>query len=174
MNIPRKGYFWFTVVLLVFALVFGAVSLTYSAEARLVPLLVAVPTALLCVVILLSERYPGLIKNFDVSITDLISTDKDLAERFKTSSDRGDDSPRRVVANFGWFVSLFIGIFLVGFLISVTLFTLLYLKFIWRISWLKVSIVTLLVGAIIFGGFELLLEAELYRGILFGAIIPPT
>ncbi len=75
MKITRKGSFWFTVAVAVFVLVFISVSFTYSYEARLIPLIIGIPTLLVCIIILLAEKYPRLISGFDISITDLVSTD---------------------------------------------------------------------------------------------------
>ena len=71
------------------------------------------------------------------------------------------------VGNFGWLVAFFGLILLVGFLAGVSLFILIYLKShrrAWPISIGTAAGMTLFIYVI----FERVLEADLFRGLLFG------
>jgi len=173
MNIYRKGYFWFTMMIVVFALVMILGSFSYSAKARLVPILVGSAALIMCALLLLGEKYPRVASWFDVSLTDIVSKDSEVASRFKTGGDGGSASTNKVLASFAWLIGLFIFIFLVGFLVAIPIYTFLYLKIAWRISWLKTLAVSIGIGGIIYGGFEVAMRADLFEGILFGAILPP-
>ena len=80
---------------------------------------------------------------------------------------------RRLLIVLAWLVGLFVLCLLVGFLIAVPIFTFLYLKIGKRISWLKTLAVSVVMGGIIYGGFEILMELDMFRGILFGGLLPP-
>ena len=116
MKIYRKGYFWFTAMIMVFALVMILGSFSYSAKARLVPLIVGSSALIMCTLLLLGEKYPWLVNWLDVSLTDFVSKDSEVASRFKTGGeDGGSISVKRVLASVGWMCGLFISIFLIGF-----------------------------------------------------------
>lgn len=67
----------------------------------------------------------------------------------------------------GWIVGFALASYLFGFLISIPVFTLAYFKQRGR-SWLKATIFTVILLAIMYGGFELGFKVELYRGLIFG------
>ncbi|MFC1872743.1 hypothetical protein ACFLYV_03395 [Chloroflexota bacterium] len=175
MNIYRKGYFWFVMMIVVFALVMILDSFNYSEEARLVPILVGVSALLMCAMLFLGEKYPRIASWFDVSLTDLVKTDPGgVASRLKAGEGDGGSAPtKKVLASFAWLIGLYVSIFLIGFLVAVPVYTFLYLKIGWRIKLVNSSAVTIGIGAIIYGGFEVAMRADLYKGIVFGAILPP-
>ncbi|MFC1945477.1 tripartite tricarboxylate transporter TctB family protein [Chloroflexota bacterium] len=175
MNIYRKGSFWFTLMVLVIVLAGIVTSFSYKAEARIVPLAVCIPTALLCILVLLSERYPKLISNFDVSLTDFAQGDSEVESRFKKTGKQSGERPstKKVLISYGWICVFFILIFLVGYIIAIPVAAFLYLKFYWRKGWLKTLVVSLVLGGLVYGGFEILMKADMFEGILFGGITPP-
>ena len=171
MKISRKGSFWFTVLIAVIAMVGIVASFDYRAEARLIPLAICIPTLILGIIVLISERYPGLISGFDISLTDLARRDSKVESRLKEAGERG--SSKRVLTAYAWMCGFFILILLVGFAIAVPLAAFLYLKFYWRTGWLKTLAVSIVLGGLIYGGFDLLMKVDLFEGILFGGIVPP-
>ena len=171
MKIYRKGSFWFTVLLSVIALIFLVSALDYTGRARLVPILASIPTLLMGIVILISERYPRLISGFDVSIDDFTRRDSKLEERLKEVA--VPHSAKGVLTIYGWMWGFFILIFLVGYLIAIPVSIFLYLKIRERTGWLKALAISIGIGGLIYVGFEILIGAILFEGILFGAIIVP-
>ena len=171
MKIYRKGSFWFTVLIAVIILVAIVVSFDYNAKARLIPLAICIPTLLLTILILISERYPWLISKFNVSLTDLAKTDTKLKSDSEENNERS--SGKGVLVSYAWLCALFILILLVGFIVAIPAFAFLYLKIFWRTGWLKTIAVSLALGVLIYGGFDILMKANLFEGILFGGIVPP-
>ena len=120
------------------------------------------------ILILLSERYPRLIALFDVSLGDVAKA-KECSEPEASETDMG----RRVLAMSAWIVGLFILIFLIGFLITVPLFAFLFLKIHGHVGWLKTLAVSIVIGSVIYSGFEIAMKVDMFNGILFGDLPPP-
>ena len=163
----RKASFWFTMLLLAIVLPFVLLSFGYSAQARLVPLLVGIPALALIMTALISERYPGLLTLFNIGFAEGASpaTPGALAPSERVLR-------RRLLAASAWIAGFLILVFLVGFLVAVPVFTLLYLTISGRVNWLKTIVVSLIMGGVMYGGFEILMKADMFKGVLFGAIPP--
>jgi len=167
MKLLRRWSFWFSLLLLLIVLVFVLLSFGYSADARLVPLVVGIPTLALAILVLLGERYPRLTTLFDVSLEDLGKVGH--AESAPTET----HSTGKLLALLAWMFGLLILVFLAGYVIAIPIFTLLFLKISTRASWLKTIIITLIMGGIIYGGFEVWMRGNLFEGMFFEAILPP-
>ena len=167
----RRGNMLFTVLLLVFILIVILTSLTYSPEARLIPLLIGGVTLILGILVLISEFYPGLLKTLDVSLMDFAASG--------AAKEMGSEKPTEVqvvkkVLNISiWLAGFLVLIYFIGFLISIGMFVLLFLKVYGKRSWVKTIIVSALTWGFIYGTFEMFIKVELFRGILFEAIVPP-
>jgi len=74
----------------------------------------------------------------------------------------------RLWRGLGWVAGLMLAIYLVGFYITVPLFSLTYLKVRGR-NWLVAIIFSVAMLVLLYGIFELSLNAHLFRGLLFGA-----
>ena len=73
----------------------------------------------------------------------------------------------------GWLIGFVVSIILVGFLITAPAFTFLFLKIHGRVGWLKTIALAIAVGIVIYGGFDVLMEAGMYKGVLFGDFLSP-
>lgn len=74
---------------------------------------------------------------------------------------------RRLGLVFTWTAGFALGIYLLGFYIAVPIFVFSYSK--WRgRSWLAAGIIAIGIIAFIYGVFGLVLNATLFRGLLFG------
>ncbi|MFC1872270.1 tripartite tricarboxylate transporter TctB family protein [Chloroflexota bacterium] len=171
MKIYRKGSFWFTVLISIIALMFIVGAFDYGDRARLVPILVGIPTLLLGMLVLISEKYPRLISGFDISVEDFTPKDEEIETRFK--QEVVQHSTKGVLTIYSWMWGFFILVFLVGFLIAVPVSTFLYIKLRERTGWLKALVISIGIGGLIYLGFEILIGTILFEGILFGAIIIP-
>ncbi len=171
MKIYRKGSFWFTLLLLIIALVVVSISFSYSERARLIPLAVGIVVSILAILVLIGERYPRLIRGFDVSLTDFTKGDLEVERRMKAVSKRGVGTSVRTIC--AWIAGFFLLIYLVGFLIAIPVFVLLFLKIYGHIRWLNTLVVTIVTWGIIYAMFKLVMKVDLFKGILFGEITPP-
>lgn len=167
----RKGPWMFTGLLVGLTLILVIASFSYDPKARLIPLLVAIPTLLIGVFVLISETfYPRLLKSLDVSVLDFGG---------KVPSKAGvSEEPSKAGKGIGllgisiWLVGYFILVYLVGFLIATAVFLLTFLKVAAKVGWLKTTVISVVVWGFIYGVFEVFMNFELFRGILFGAIVP--
>jgi small-conductance mechanosensitive channel len=94
---------------------------------------------------------------------------KEAGVKEKSEEEHQDNTEiRRFGLVFGWAAGLSLAIYLLGFYISVPIFTFTYLKCRGR-SWLTAVIFTIPTLAIIYLVFNVGLNTQLYEGIIFGA-----
>lgn len=74
--------------------------------------------------------------------------------------------PRSLV-NLGWVVGFLLGIYLLGYVVAILLFVLAYMKWLGT-GWHLAVAFAVLTAAFIYAGFEIGLQLQLYRGLLFG------
>jgi hypothetical protein len=119
-NLGTLGGIAFTSVILV-VILFALVEATdWPYEARLLPWILGVPTAILCLVLLVRDSVRlarGTVPQENVRIMD-IQTDDDIPLAVVV---------RRATTMFAWLFGLFAAIWLVGFLITIPAFIFLYL-----------------------------------------------
>jgi hypothetical protein len=184
----RKSNFVFNLVLFTFVLLFVILALGYPRQARLVPLIIGVPTLFLLAFNILGESLmPGLLSHFETDIAKVASSKP--AQPVRHLSRRSQENERivkqgerplqqredwkSVLISITWMIVMLAAIFLFGFLIGLPLFMLAYLKAEGHTSWvvaLAISVTTSLFFYLLFG---FLWPGELYSGILFGAFVPP-
>jgi hypothetical protein len=73
---------------------------------------------------------------------------------------------RRFLLTSAWVIGLFLAIWLLGFMVTIPLFILAYMKS-HGIRWLAAITFAVIVTALSYGVFELLLRVELYRGLFY-------
>jgi len=140
----------FPSVVLAFLIIIIILSLGYSYEAKLFPLLICVPVAVLLVGQILRE-VRAKVKEEAVPGEKKIATKGALA---------------KALAPPAWIAGLLLSLYLLGYLVGTPLFTLLYLKLHGE-KWLLTVIVVLAIIAVVYGGFTLGLKIPLYKGLLF-------
>jgi len=158
----------FTGLLGVFVLTVVIVSFSYSPEARLIPLLVGIPTLLMIVFIFIAEKfYPKLLRMLNVSMLDLgkVSTKE-------TPSGEPRSIRKGLLVISMWLVGYVILIYLAGFLIATAVLFPLFLKIMAKATWVKAIVMGAVVWGFIYGVFELFMKFELFKGMLFGEIVP--
>lgn len=144
------------ILLLMLGLVMSAKQWQY--QARLFPWAIGIPTLLLCFLQL------GL---------DLFKTqgDKDPAGMMDLPVDRSVPVAvviKRAVNIFSWIFGLYLSIWLIGFIISVPLFLLLYLSIQARESWNVIITYTIVMFVFLIGVFEMVLHIPWPPGIFDG------
>jgi hypothetical protein len=153
-------------LLLVFILVMCLNSYSYRPRERLVPLLVGIATLIICLLVLVDELHPiRLLSRLNI---DLMSA--------AGGPLLGEPEERRTTMELlhiiAWMMGFLILIFLVGFYISIVLFSFTFLKIQGKIGWVKAVLVTAIVWCFIFAIFELTMELHMFQGVLFGDILP--
>lgn len=153
-------------LLLIFILVICVNSYNYRPKERLVPLLVGIATLIISLVVLLDEIHPiRLLSKLKIDFMGAVGgVMPKEAERRETTI-----SLFHIIA---WMMGFLIFIFLVGFYISIALFTFTFLKIQGEIGWLKAALITAIVWCSIFAIFDLTMELHMFQGVLFGEILP--
>jgi hypothetical protein len=143
--------------ILIISLVFGGVSLTYaSLKMKLLPLIICGLIFILSMIELIKE-----VSNRKKTSGEAQVTAEELEVGAEASSDiRGD------MVGFAWFVGLIIAVCLIGFLISIPLFILVYLK-LHGCKWHTSIITSAVMITVIYLTFIQFLQADLYNGIFF-------
>lgn len=148
---------WPAVILAAFSVLMIVWSHRYSETARLVPLLVGWAMLGLCVIDILSR----LDLPFSQLLRDFWGAD------FRNREMKHNPRWTAEVAQALWMTGCVVGMLTIGILPSVPLFVMAYMAFHGGRRWIE----CVAAGAIVFGFvyvvFEVLLEYELYRGVLF-------
>lgn len=79
------------------------------------------------------------------------------------------DKAAPVVAWLGVFCVL---VLLIGFLLTIPIYMVLFLRSFARLSWTRCAVAAVTVWALVYMGLELVLQRTLFEGVLFGAILP--
>jgi len=156
-------------------LFFAVGSLSYNRMAGFVPLALSIPTLCLALLVLAGERYPGLMKLFEVSLEDVLTSvgvEGDVESRVAPTKPAGNEM-KVIMIIFGWFVAFAIGLFFFGFYIATGLFALLFTRFQGKLSWLGAVFMAVLGLGFFYGAFQEALGVDLFEGVLFDAQVPP-
>lgn len=160
----------FALILTVFVVVIVSLSLTYSREARLFPLIVGVPTLILLFTLFLVETVPS-VSAFARSLKSASIIDTDSLE--DAGMESGANTPietirSNAVRTLGWILLLTVSILLFGHVIGLTLSLAFVFRYYSSLSWVRAIIFSLVNVAFLSGLFMVAFNAELYPGILFG------
>ncbi len=140
----------FSTIVLIILIVMTVVSIGYPPKARLFPLiLIAITEAMVAIHIINEIR--GRIKKHQASEAGQGAEKVPLSRYFRAPV---------------WIGCFMIALYLFGHLVGVALFSFLYLK-VHGEKWLTTIGFSLGVMALIYGGFEIALQTQLYEGILF-------
>lgn len=167
-----RGSTVFDLLLVAIAILFAVSATGYRGMAGFVPLVLAIPTGLLAAMVLLSPRFPAVIRYFEGGLEDLLH--KSPAEEQNPGASRArPDELRLILQSFGWFVGFTVLLFFAGFYVAVGVFALAFMRFQGRIGWMGAIVVTIVAEAFFFFIFEQTLNVSLFRGIFFGASLLP-
>ena len=172
MKIAGKGSILFGGMLLVYALVIVITSLGYPADDGLIPIIIGVATIAIGILVIINEVKPTLLSSFDVGLVEFAEGGRNEENGYQES--RGTETGKRLTIISLWLIGFFVLIFLVGFIISVGLFMLVFLKIYGKFGWIITVAETVVMLGFTYAIFELLLKAELFPGILFGVLLPPA
>lgn len=165
----------FTLLLLAFAGVILSMTFGLGRIARMVPLAVVVPTLLLLALQLMMDLLPGLaqtygrLENKDLfGVQGLREKINEAVETAKDGAPQGDKESRA----FLWLLTMLALVYLLGLLIALPLYTLLYLKS-GSEKWLTAIVIASAIFCLIYGVSILNSGAPLYEGLLWNWLQRP-
>ena len=164
-----RGEIVFTAIVFVYIIMLFILSFSYRPAARLMPLLIIVPTILLTSVQILAlfvPRVQNLIDTYAGSgAVDLSAVKQDIGMDVRASKKQEGDTKSEIYA-VGTLLLLGSLIYFIGFLAASLLFMFLFTKFYAKYSLLFSLLIAGGVYTFIYGLFVLILKVNLYRGIL--------
>lgn len=169
----RRKFPVFTLLMFIFVVVIILASLLTDFKKTtsiIMPLLVAIPGALILLFILVSETlFPQWLKYFDVDVLGVSRADEVVASReVKRQESKPQASSRTLWSLVIWFIGFSLVILLIGFHIAIVSGTVAYCRLFSRLSWKKCVIFGVAVWAATFLSFGIILRLELFPGIVFG------
>ncbi|HZD41339.1 MAG TPA: tripartite tricarboxylate transporter permease [Terriglobales bacterium] len=169
--------FYLFLLAVVLAMIWASLSMPY--RARQLPLLIAVPTALLLGVSILIELNPGLIRRFQRRSARTFYRDEKEGE---APSGLSDLPPfRGFLIGGAWVALMFVLVLSLGFLAATLLFVPCFLWLFARYPWWQVSLYTGILFVVEWVGCDILLGLSLWPGavpqviphLLGGGVLPP-
>ncbi len=161
-----------TLLLFAFAALVLYLTLELSRVARLVPLSVAIPTVGLLLLQLLLDLVPGLSRRYGGFKHMKLYRIEWVREKIRTSfiADPGvpaQEPQAAKVSMFAWLIMMLSLVYLLGFLIAMPLYTLLYLRRRSGEGWLLSLAVAGATWSLPYGVFHLALRTRLHEGQLW-------
>lgn len=177
MSILKRASFWVTLVMLGIVLIFVVQSFSFSPKARMFPLIVGIPGVILGVMIAAAEKWPGLIKKFEVNVGMDVKVIQDGVEAEAKIEETAPEltsnqKMRRILVCGAWMAGYAVTVLFVGFHISNFLLSALYVRVHARVSWLKSIIMAVILTGLIYLMFDYFMKVGLFQGILFGGYLP--
>lgn len=149
----RVNHSYVIVNLLYLALVLLVVvpSLGFEGQAGLVPLVLGIPTLVMI----------------------LFSLGRELLAPRAAPDDSAEVAPwTRAVPIVAWLAVFCVLVFLIGFLLTIPVYVVLFLRSFGKLSWQRCAIAGVTVWALVYVSLKFLLHRILFEGVLFGAIPP--
>ena len=153
--------------MLVFTLYCVILALGYGRNSRMFPLAIGIPAAILLALSIVAVWKPAILRGADVHLGDSSASEPNVGEIREAKY-----APSHVAAMIGWLILAAVGIGLIGFRFAVPLFVLLFARFEGRAKWLAAMMVALFTWAFVVGYFELFMKFGMFRGVLFGDMLP--
>jgi hypothetical protein len=145
------------VLLLGLALYFVFAGLGYGPNSRIFPVSIGIVTAVLIILDLASLWAPSLFFKAETPVTE---------------AQRVGYSGARLVTMVSWLLTSALGVGLVGFGITVPVFIVLFGRIEGRASWTTCVLIAAVFFVFVVGYFEFFMRIRMFRGILFGDLLP--
>jgi len=164
----KRGQVLFAGLLLIFVLFIVAGSFKYDPKARLIPLCVGLGTLVLIALALIDAVRPlAFLKKLNLDPTEAYRSKEPF------SGTKSGSSGTKLGVLMIWLSGFFILIFFFGFNLGIPLFASAFLKREAGVSWGKSLMTAGLIWGAIFVVFELAMKFSLFKGWIFGAVLPP-
>lgn len=178
-GILKTPSFWFSLFLFILPLGFFVMSLgIHDPGARLFPLMVSVPGILMGGLVLAGEKWPQVLAPFVPQfgmgrkiVREGVEEAEKVEEPESTLTTR--ETAKRVGALGGWIAGYILVILLVGFNPANFLLPAGYLMVHGKASWWKAIIIGALVAALMYVTFTVMMQADMFPGLLFGGYLDP-
>lgn len=162
-----KGHIGLLMVFLVFNLVILVASTSHTANARTVPLLAGGLTLVLLMAVLINEVRPlPALQRFNIDLTKKYRSD-DLAVPAEPET-----AQKKLFASVLGIVVFFLMILSFGFYLSIPVYTFIYMRAKGKASWIRAVLTAVMIDALIFVFFEAAMGVALFKGLVFGEILP--
>jgi hypothetical protein len=164
--LSKRGTVLFHGLLLLTVLAMILSSLTFTERARLLPLMIGVPTAMLLVLSLVRELKPDLILRFQnwAAIFRREESDDKAPGEFSSAVEQELPPVRSFFIGGAWSCFLFVLVLFLGFLAATVLLVPCFLFGFARYAWWRVLLYTAVLFLVEWYGFELLLGLKLWHG----------
>jgi hypothetical protein len=139
----------------------------YGPKSRIFPIAIGIPTVILLALSIAAVWKPAILKGAEVHLGESSSTEKSLEDIGETKY-----APSHVAAMMAWLIFAGLAVGLIGFRFAVPLFILLFARFEGRANWLAAILVALVTSAFIVGYFDVFMSFGMFRGIIFGEMLP--
>lgn len=157
---PNRTYIGINLVYFVVVLAMVLQALTFKGEGAVVPLFIGIPT-LAMIVMALTRRW----------LVTRQGRERAAGESF-TPNPADVASWARGLVIAAWVIGLFLLVFFLGFNISIPVYTLAFLRAEGKVSWVRCAVAAIIIWAVIYTSFDLLMGQTLFGGILFHALLP--
>jgi hypothetical protein len=160
----------FALTLLAVVLYFVVAALEYDELARQVPLIVGIPVAVLLVVQVLTQVFPGALARFErADQLRVVQVDEQLLAQAEATVEAGDGKHEELEF-YGWIAGFIAAIYLFGFLTAIPLFmtAILFLR-LGEGVWVAMSAAALM-WMVAYLGFEKLMEVPLFTGAIWSLL----
>lgn len=169
--------FWVTLFLILAVLGFIVGAASFRPDARAMPVGVSVVMLVVLVMVMIGEFSPRFAAIFDISLQSVAGEEAKEAEQYEEESPSDEvlirDVPWGVAGLvFGSLLLFALAVLAFGFLIAVPLYILLFLRLYGGAGWVgSLGLAAGMTAAIY--TLSVVLRADLYRGMVFGAGLPP-
>ncbi len=161
----------FTLGVFVVVLGFLVLALGYQPRARLVPLIIAVPTLLLTLFQFLIDAIPAVGRRFSFfQEYDLFGIDAGRAAEPAADSRSSSSVFRRELSFASWLLLLVALIYFIGYLAAIPLFMILFMRLRTSERWLITLSITAVTWAFVYVVFILVMGAPLHEGVVWNAM----
>jgi hypothetical protein len=166
--------FYVTIVLFAFVLTLVIASFSLKADARVWPLTIGIPVLVLLAISLIGEFSSKVESMFEVSWEG--AAVEEGMEEGKTGGPKKvlvSDIPWRLVGIvFGSLLLAAVGVLMLGFLVAIPLYVLLFLRLFGGAGWIGSALLAAGTTASLWA-LATLVRLDLYQGVIFGAGVPP-
>jgi hypothetical protein len=156
-----------TLSLLGLSLYFVIAGFGYGPRSRIFPLVIGIPTAVLTAFVLLAVWKPSVIDWADV----YRGASPDGAEA-GYPQEQENEPITNAVRMIGWLILAVLAIALFGFRLAVPIYIALFGRLEGRAGWASSILVGVFCWAFIVGYFELFMKFKMFKGVLFGDVLP--
>ncbi len=161
----------FTLGVFVLVLLFLILALDYQPRARLVPLIIAVPTLLLTLFQFLIDAIPAVGRRFSFfQEYDLFGIDTGRAAAPSEESRPSGNVFRREISFAAWLLFLVALIYFIGYLAAIPLFMILFMRLRSAERWFMTLSITAVTWAFVYFVFIVIMGAPLHEGVVWKAM----